>query len=66
MKQFVCNLFTIAAVAFTLSFCTGMSISLMYQEHQTLKPFLAAQQTVQEDAAVLSAADFDTTDPDFS
>ncbi len=66
MKQFVYNLVAIAAVAFTLSFCTGMSVSLMYQEHQALKPFIAAQTLVQEDAAVLSAADFDTANPDFS
>lgn len=66
MKQFVLQLTAIATIAFTLSFCTGMSISLMYQEHQALKPFIAAQTLVQEDAAVLSAADFDTATPDFS
>ncbi len=66
MKQFVSNLAAIAAVAFTLSFFTGMSVSVMYQEHQTLKPFIAAQTLVQEDAAALSAADFDTATPDFS
>lgn len=55
MKQFACNLFAMAAVAFTLSFCTGMSISLMYQEHQTLKPFIAAQETLTEDVAALTA-----------
>ncbi len=66
MKQFVSNLAAIAAVAFTLSFFTGMSVSVMYQEHQTLKPFIAAQTLVQEDATVLSAADFDTATPDFS
>ncbi len=66
MKQFVYNLAAIAAVAFTLSFFTGMSVSVIYQEHQTLKPFIAAQEAVQEDAAVLSVVDFDTANPDFS
>lgn len=66
MKQFVSNLAAIAAIAFTLSFFSGMSVSLMYQEHQTLKPFIAAQEAVQEDTAVLSAIDFDATTPDFS
>ncbi|MGN0133943.1 MAG: hypothetical protein ACI4AO_04390 [Anaerotignum sp.] len=66
MKQFVYNLVAIAAVAFTLSFFTGMSVSVMYQEHQTLKPFIAAQEAVQEDTAVLSAIDFDGAIPDFS
>ncbi|MGM9917537.1 hypothetical protein [Anaerotignum sp.] len=66
MKQFVYNLAAIAAVAFTLSFFTGMSVSVMYQEHQALKPFIAAQTIMQEDAALLSAADFDAATPDFS
>lgn len=66
MKQFVSNLAAIAAIAFTLSFFSGMSVSLMYQEHQALKPFIAAQTFVQGDAAVLSAANFDTATPNFS
>lgn len=37
------NLSAIAAISFTLAFCTGMSATLMYQEHMALKPFIAVQ-----------------------
>lgn len=63
MKQFVLHLTAIAALAFSISFFAGMSVSMMYQEHQALKPFIAAQEAVMED--VLSAA-VETTTPDFS
>lgn len=53
MKHFICHLSAMAVLAFTLSFVTGMSVSLMYQEHQALKPFIAAQALVEESAAML-------------
>ena len=33
------NLFFIAVLSFTLSFATGMSATIMYQEHQSLQAF---------------------------
>lgn len=43
MKLTLKNLSAIAVLSFTLSFVTGMSASLMYQEHMALKPFMAAE-----------------------
>ena len=62
MKQFVFNLAAIAAISFTLSFAVGMSASMMYQEHQSLKSFIAAQEVSMKDVAVLSAAETDISD----
>ena len=36
------NLTFIAVLSFTLSFVTGMSATVMYQEHQALQAFQAA------------------------
>lgn len=44
MKQTLKQLAAIAMITFVVSFSTGMSASLMYQEHQALKAFTAAQQ----------------------
>ncbi len=49
MKQTFKTLAAIAMITFTVSFATGMSASLMYQEHQSLKPFIAAQQLVMDE-----------------
>lgn len=54
MKHFICHLSAMAVLAFTLSFVTGMSVSVMYQEHQALKPFIAAQALAEESTALLS------------
>ncbi len=44
MKQMIKNLTAIAVLSFTLSFVIGLSASVMYQEHQSLKPIMAAQE----------------------
>ena len=62
MKQTLKNLTAIAVLSFTLSFVTAMSASMMYQEHQTLKPYIAAQQMMTDDLT----AETDTTNIDFS
>ena len=49
MKITLKNLFFIAVLSFTVSFATGMSASLMYQEHQSLKPFMTTQQMVMDE-----------------
>ena len=59
MKLTLKNLSTIAALSFTLAFCTGMSATLMYQEHLTLKPFMAVEMLVDDLAAESDAANFD-------
>ncbi len=56
MKQTIKNLFAIAALTFTLSFVTGLSASMIYQEHQALQPFLAAQESGMEEIGALTAA----------
>ena len=43
MKLTLKNLSAIAALSFTLAFCTGMSATIMYQEHTALKPFMAVE-----------------------
>lgn len=48
MKLTFKNLVAVAALAFTLSFVAGMSATVIYQEHQSLKPFIAAQKAAQE------------------
>lgn len=54
MNLTIKNLFTIAVLTFTLSFVTGMSASMIYQEHQSLKPFIAAQETISQDVLIAS------------
>lgn len=56
MNLTIKNLFTIAVLTFTLSFVTGMSASMIYQEHQSLKPFIAAQETISQDVLIASTA----------
>ena len=55
MKQTIKNLTAIAAITFTLSFVTGLSASVMYQEHQSLKPIIAAQEAIPESSETLFA-----------
>ncbi|MBQ7758686.1 hypothetical protein [Anaerotignum sp.] len=64
MKQTIKNLTAIAMISFIVSFATGMSASLMYQEHQTLKPFIAAQEMMMDAADLM--AETDTVTFDFS
>ena len=40
------NLFFIAVLSFTVSFATGMSATIMYQEHQSLQAFQATHLVV--------------------
>ncbi len=61
MKLTLKNLSAIAALSFTLAFCTGMSATIMYQEHLALKPFMAVEMVVDD-----LAAEADTTNFDFS
>ena len=55
MKMTLKNLSAIAALSFTLAFVTGMSATIMYQEHMALKPFMAAELVVDDFAADLDA-----------
>lgn len=57
MKLTLKNLSAIAVLSFTLSFVTGMSASLMYQEHMALKPFMAAE--LAADSLTAETAPFD-------
>ena len=59
MKLTLKNLSAIAALSFTLAFCTGMSATIMYQEHLALKPFMAAEMVVDDLAAEADTANFD-------
>ena len=59
MKITLKNLSFIAVLSFTLSFVTGMSATIMYQEHVALKPFMAAEMVVNDLTADTSTADFD-------
>lgn len=61
MKLTLKNLSAIAALSFTLAFCTGMSATIMYQEHMALKPFMAVEMVVDD-----LAAEADTANIDFS
>ena len=55
MKHTIKTLTAVAALSFTLSFVTGLSASVMYQEHQTLKPIIAAQEMLSENNGILLA-----------
>ena len=59
MKMTLKNLSAIAVLSFTLAFVTGMSATIMYQEHVALKPFMAAEMVVNDLTADTSTADFD-------
>ena len=59
MKLTLKNLSFIAVLSFTLAFVTGMSATIMYQEHVALKPFMAAEMVVNDMTADTSTADFD-------
>ena len=61
MKMTLKNLSAIAALSFTLSFLTGMSATIMYQEHLALKPFMAVEMVVDD-----LTAETDTATIDFS
>ncbi|MBQ3031667.1 MAG: hypothetical protein II993_10005 [Anaerotignum sp.] len=59
MKLTLKNLSMVAALSFTLAFCTGMSATIMYQEHLALKPFMAAEMVADDLAAEADTANFD-------
>ena len=59
MKMTLKNLSFIAALSFALSFVTGMSATIMYQEHMALKPFMAVEMIVNDLTAETNTADFD-------
>ena len=61
MKLTLKNLSMTAALSFALSFVTGMSATIMYQEHLTLKPFMAVEMVVDD-----LTAETDTATIDFS
>ena len=48
MKMTLKNLSAIAALSFTLAFVTGMSATIMYQEHLALKPFMATELVIDD------------------
>lgn len=58
MKCTLKNLSAIAVLSFTLSFVTGMSATIMYQEHMALKPFMAAEMVVDDLAAETNTENF--------
>ena len=58
MKMTLKNLSAIAALSFTLAFATGMSATIMYQEHMALKPFMATELVVDDFAADLDTETF--------
>ena len=53
------QLFTIAAISFTLAFCTGLSASLIYQEHIALQTFQTAALLSAEASAGATLTAFD-------
>ena len=59
MKLTLKNLSFLAVLSFTVSFVTGMSATIMYQEHMALTPFMAAEMVVNDLTADTSTADFD-------
>lgn len=58
MKCTLKNLSAIAVLSFTLSFVTGMSATIMYQEHMALRPFMAAEMVVDDLAAETNTENF--------
>ena len=61
MNMTLKNLSAIAVLSFTLAFVTGMSATIMYQEHLALKPFMAVEMVVDD-----LTAETDTATIDFS
>lgn len=61
MKMTLKNLSAIAVLSFTLAFVTGMSATIMYQEHLALKPFMAVEMVMDD-----LSAETDTGNIDFS
>ena len=59
MNMTLKNLSAIAVLSFTLAFVTGMSATIMYQEHVALKPFMAVEMVVDDLTAEANTADFD-------
>lgn len=59
MKCTLKNLTAIAALSFTLAFCTGMSATIMYQEHMALKPFMSVEMIVDDLSAETNTEPFD-------
>ena len=59
MKLTLKNLSFIAVLSFTLAFVTGMSATIMYQEHKALKPFMAVEMVVDDLTAESDTANFD-------
>lgn len=58
MKLTLKNLSMIAVLSFALSFVTGMSATIMYQEHMALKPFMAVELTVDDLTAETNTENF--------
>ena len=56
MKMTLKNLSAIAVLSFTLAFVTGMSATIMYQEHVALKPFMAVEMVVDDLSAEADTA----------
>ncbi len=61
MNMTLKNLSAIAVLSFTLAFVTGMSATIMYQEHLALKPFMAVEMVMDD-----LSAETDTGSIDFS
>ena len=61
MKMTLKNFSAIAVLSFTLAFVTGMSATIMYQEHLALKPFMAVEMVMDD-----LSAETDTGSIDFS
>ena len=56
MNMTLKNLSAIAVLSFTLAFVTGMSATIMYQEHVALKPFMAVEMVVDDLSAEADTA----------
>ena len=61
MKMTLKNLSAFSVLSFTLAFVTGMSATIMYQEHLALKPFMAVEMVMDD-----LSAETDTGSIDFS
>ena len=59
MKLTLKNLSFLAVLSFTVSFVTGMSATIMYQEHMALKPFMAVELAMDDLTAETDTANFD-------
>ena len=61
MKMTLKNLSAIAVLSFTLAFVTGMSATIMYQEHLALKPFMAVEMVANDLSAEADTGSIDFT-----